>query len=275
MLNIKKSNFELASRLRRSRRESLLMEGLGSEKISSPWWVWLLPRQLQFTLDLITLVMAFTLSYLLRFDFSIQQRELLDGLVQLPYVVLIQFSVLILTGVYAFIWRYIGMTEVKAFCKAAIWSALPIIALRLLLPEQGRELRVPLSVIVVDTVLAFGGLVALRVVRRAVYECSEKRRKTAQPANGHKKPVLLIGAGRAGILTATEIQGRRGEMDLEIRGFVDDDPKKQLSVIHGVKVLGTTRDLPQLVRGMQIDHVVISMAQATRKDFRRILDLCE
>jgi len=112
-------------------------------------------------------------------------------------------------------------------------------------------------------------------LRRAVYECSEKRRKTAQPANGHKKPVLLIGRRSCGILTATEIQGRRGEMDLEIRGFVDDDPKKQLSVIHGVKVLGTTRDLPQLVRGLRIDHVVISIAQATRKDFRRILDICE
>jgi FlaA1/EpsC-like NDP-sugar epimerase len=86
--------------------------------------------------------------------------------------------------------------------------------------------------------------------------------------------VLLIGAGRAGILTAREIQGR-GEMDLVINGFVDDDPKKQLSMIYGVKVLGTTRDLPQLVRALRIDHVVISIAQATRKDFRRILDICE
>jgi hypothetical protein len=42
------------------------------------------------------------------------------------------------------------------------------------------------------------------------------------------------------------------------------------SVIQRHKVLGTTADLPGLVHSLGIDHVVITMAQASRQDIKRI-----
>jgi FlaA1/EpsC-like NDP-sugar epimerase len=86
--------------------------------------------------------------------------------------------------------------------------------------------------------------------------------------------VLLIGAGQAGVLAAREIHGR-GDTGLVIKGFIDDDPQKQGSVIYGVKVLGTTEDMPWLVRTQGIDHVVITIAAASRNEIRRIVKLCE
>jgi FlaA1/EpsC-like NDP-sugar epimerase len=233
-----------------------------------------LNRQLQFTLDLLILVIAFELAYLLRFDFDVPKHELLAGLTQLPYVVLIQFTAMTLAGVYSFIWRYIGMAEVTSFLNAAWWSAAPLLTLRLTLSDEFSDWRVPLSVIVIDTLLAFGGVLAIRVLRRAAYEHSMKLPRALPVASGHRRPVLLIGAGRAGILTAREIQGR-GKTDLEIKGFVDDDPEKLRTVIQGVKVLGTTTDLPRLVRELRIDHVVISIATASRRELKRITDICE
>lgn len=235
----------------------------------------LLIRQLQFALDLSILIGAFVLAYLLRFDFAVPRQDIFHGLIQLPYVVLIQFAVLFLTGVYTFIWRYIGMAEMKAFLTAAVWSAIPLILLRIGLPEEFQQWRVPLSVIMMDTVLAFGGVLGVRLMRRVLYERDQKRVKTASihATNGQKKPVLLIGAGRAGMLVAKEIRNR-GDAEMKIVGFVDDEPNKQRAVIYGIKVLGTTQDLPRLVRELKIDHVVISIAQASRQDFRRILDIC-
>jgi FlaA1/EpsC-like NDP-sugar epimerase len=64
-------------------------------------------------------------------------------------------------------------------------------------------------------------------------------------------------------------------MDLEIVGFVDDDPLKQRTVIQGIKVLGTTRDLPDLVRAHDIDRVVITLAQVDRQTIRSIVEICE
>jgi FlaA1/EpsC-like NDP-sugar epimerase len=231
----------------------------------------ILSKQAQFTLDLIVLLTAFLFAYLLRFDFSIPQSELSRCLNQLPLVLLIQFTVLYFAGIYKFIWRYVGLAETKKIINAALWAVLPLLVLRIWLPETLQDWRVPISIIFVDTILAFGGIVLLRVARRDVYE--RKQRRATRGREIKRRPILLIGAGRAGVLTATEIRGR-GDVDLEVKGFIDDNPAKLGSVIQGVKVLGTTQDLPRLAQELNIDHVVISIAQASRQDFKRVLDIC-
>ena len=231
-------------------------------------------KRYHLAVDLTVLAASFALAYLLRFDFHVPADELHRGLIQLPYVVLVQLLALILAGVYTFIWRYVGLAEVKSFCAAAWWSSLAFVLLRLGLPEATEEWRVPFSVILMDAVFAFGGVLAARVVRRVVYEQGEKRRKAALPGNGHKKRVLLIGAGRAGMLAAKEIKNR-DDLCLSIKGFVDDEPNKQGSLIQGVRVLGGTQDLPRLVAELEIDHVIVTVVHSTRERFRRILDICE
>lgn len=231
----------------------------------------LLGKQAQFTLDLIVLAAAFAFSYLLRFDFLVPQAERVRALSQFPLVLFIQFTVLYFSGVHRFIWRYIGLSEAKTIINAAFLAALPLLALRLSLPDTLHDLRIPASVILVDTVLAFGGVLLLRVVRREIHE--RQHRKATQVNAIKRKPIFLIGAGRAGVLTATEIRSR-GDVDLEIKAFIDDDPAKRGSVIQGIRVIGTTADLPRLVQQMRVDHVVISIAQASRASFRRILDIC-
>jgi FlaA1/EpsC-like NDP-sugar epimerase len=241
-----------------------------------PWWTRLLNRRVQVLLDIFVLTGAFVISYELRFDFDIPQPWLRNVLIQFPCVVLLQFIALSLTGGRSFIWRYTSIAHLKSFLSAAVISALLLAALRLGLPTQFQQWRVPISVCIIDTFLAFGGALGLRVLRRSLFEKFEKRkRQRGTVGNGYKKPVLLIGAGRAGMLAASEIE-RRGNLDLEIKGFVDDDRSKlKRSIISEIKVLGTTKDLPRLVRELRIDHVVITIAQASRQDIQRIVTTCE
>jgi FlaA1/EpsC-like NDP-sugar epimerase len=248
------------------------------EKLASRvWWTRLLNRRLQFLLDVLVLTAAFAVAYLLRFDFAIPPEWLRHVLVQLPFVVFLQFATLNLAGGRSFIWRYTGIAHVKAFLYAAATSFTIILLLRLGLPETFQEWRVPLSVGIIDTLLAFGGALGLRVFRRSLFERYEKRKwqRLTSGSNNFKKPVLLIGAGQAGVLVAREIE-RRADVDLEIKGFVDDDPGKQKrTVIGDIKVLGTMQALPRLVHELEIDHVVITIAQASRQDIRRIVETCE
>ena len=212
----------------------------------------------------------------MRFDFAVPERETHNMLYQLPFVLLLQLLLLWLTGIYAFVWRYVGMAEIKAFIIAAVLAALPLILMRIWLPETLQPARIPLSIILMDSVFAFGGVLSMRVTRRALYERGSKRRHdTRESLNGvAKKPVLLVGAGHAGMIVAREIT-HRGNTNLDVKGFVDDDPAKLGSVIQGVKVLGRAEDIPHLVSELKIDHVIISFAEASRREFRRILDICE
>ncbi|MGA9997681.1 MAG: nucleoside-diphosphate sugar epimerase/dehydratase, partial [Pyrinomonadaceae bacterium] len=244
---------------------------------SQIWWARLLSRRLQFFLDLLVLLAAFVLANLLRFDFEIPVGWQVYALIQIPLVLLIQFSALNLTGARAFIWRYTGITHIKSFFYAALASFAIILALRFGLPNEYTHWHVPVSVNIIDTTLAFCGTLGLRVMRRTFFERYEKRKrlKGANASNGIRRPVLLIGAGQAGVLAAKEILGR-GDLDLEIKGFVDDDPGKQRrTVVQELRVLGATEDLPRLVRRIGIDHVVITIAQASRQDIRRIVEICE
>ncbi len=231
-------------------------------------------RTTQFTLDLVMLAAAFVTAYLLRFEFVLDADRLRSLSIQLPLVLLVQFSALFVAGVYAFIWRYVGLAELRAFVRAAVGSGAVLLAARLLLPVSLGHWRIPLSIILMDTLLAFSGVLGIRVVRRIVYERYEKQRHATGGSNGRRKPVLLVGAGRAGLLAAKEIQGR-GDMGVEIRGFVDDDPEKQGAVIQGIRVLGTSRDLPRLVAEHGVDHVIITIAQAGRRELRRIIEICD
>src|SRR5258705_1039804 len=235
-----------------------------------------LTRKSQCALDTVVLISAFALAYLLRFDFDIPERDQQHMLYQLPFVLLLQLLILWKSGIYAFVWRYVGMAEVKAFSTAALLAALPLILMRTWLPEELQPARIPLSITLLDSVFAFGGVLAMRVLRRALYERGSKRQNaTRQSQNGvAKKPVLLIGAGRAGVMVAREIR-LRGDMGLDVKGFIDDNPEKVGSVIQRVKVLGRAEDIPHLVSQLNIDHVVISFAEASRREFRRILDICE
>ncbi len=236
-------------------------------------WTMLFSRRVQFVLDIFVLSIVFILSYFLRFEFRIPPHQLHPMLTQLPMVLFFQFVALYFAGVYTFIWRYIGLTELGAFVKASIGSALPLLALRLVLPSQFQNWRIPLSILVMDTVFAFGGVLTLRVVRRMIYEHFEKR-NDARGNHIQKKPVLLVGAGRAGVLALRDIRSR-GDVSIDVKGFIDDNPEKQGAVILGVRVLGTTRDIPRLVKELGIDRVIITIASATRKDIRRIVDICE
>lgn len=235
---------------------------------------WFLRRPVQFLADIGVLSAAFLLAYLPALNIQLAEFYTEAVLNQLPLVVLVQFSSLFLVGAYSIIWRYVSIEDIKAFLKAALFSGAVLIVARFLLGFGDlSRWQVPLSVILLDTVLAFGGLLALRILRRFVYELGEKGSFSPGKRRLKRKATLLVGAGRIGATLAKEMVGRR-DGELEIRGFVDDDKRKKGGSINNIKVLGTTDDLARLVEELKIDEVVITIDQAQGKQIRRILDIC-
>lgn len=235
---------------------------------------WFLRRPLQFMADVAVLCAAFFVAYLPAVNVQLGEFYLETAIRQLPFVLLVQLSALFLVGTYSIIWRYVSIEDIKVFLKAAAISCALLVATRFLLTYTSFNWwQVPISVILIDTMMAFGGLLALRILRRFAYELNEKNRTTVGRRRVKRQPTLLVGAGRMGATLVKEMVGR-ADAELEIRGFVDDDPRKRGGSVSGIKVLGTTSDLPRLVDEIGITQVVIAIDQAQGKEIRRIMDVC-
>src|SRR6187549_3063163 len=130
----------------------------------SPYWTFRVPfllKLMQHLSDVFVLILAFESAYQLRFDFAVPPADVQRALLQLPYVIVIQLVAIRLSGVQTFIWRYIGMLEIRSFVAAALGWTIPLLVLRFGLPASAYNFRVPLSVIVMDTVIGFVGLIGV------------------------------------------------------------------------------------------------------------------
>ena len=219
--------------------------------------------------DFSVLAASFWFAYQLRFDFAVPANNFRSMVTQLPIVLALEFAGLVVAGAQTFVWRYTGLRDLPVFGRAMLFTAVPLLILRVLLPPTFQAWRVPLSVIFINVALAFLGLLGVRVARRMLFESTERRR---QDSHQQLRRVLLVGAGRAGILAAREIQNR-GDVAVQIIGFVDDDPLKGGMVINGVRVLGTTHELPRLVREHEIQELVITIAEPQSAVVRRVGEL--
>ncbi len=230
-----------------------------------------LRKAAQFALDIMVFAAAFPLAYLLRFDFNIPPIEIFHMTVQLPVVVALQLGALCLLKGHKLIWRYISLEDVYRFMWMAFLSSGPLVVLRLTLPGSLKQFRAPLSVTFMDSILAYGGAIGLRMLRRAMLEAQKKHEVKAQAAPV-KKSVLLIGADRTAVMVARDIQNRSAE--LEVKGFIEDNPSAWGSVIQGLPVLGGTGDIPRVARQLGIDQVVITV-NASRARMRELMRICE
>ncbi len=235
---------------------------------------WFLRRPFQFLADVFVLCAAFFIAYLPAINMRLGEFYADTAIRQLPLVVLVQLSALFLVGAYSLIWRYVSIEDIKVFIKAAVISLVVLLLFRFALSFTHFDLwQIPVSVVLIDTMMAFGGLLALRILRRFFYELDEKNRLTAGRKRGKRKPTLVVGAGRMGATLVKELQGR-ADSEFDVRGFVDDDPRKIGGSVNRIKVIGGTDRLPKLVHELDIKQVVLAIDHANGKDIRRIMDIC-
>lgn len=114
---------------------------------------------------------------------------------------------------------------------------------------------------------------ALRAGFRASYEGLYPWNLHAH-AKSDGRRTLIVGAGRAGVLVAHEIR-LHPELGATLVGFVDDALEKQGLSIKGYPVLGPSQLLPELIRDVDIQQVIIAIPSASGQELRRIHDLLQ
>jgi len=84
--------------------------------------------------------------------------------------------------------------------------------------------------------------------------------------------VLVVGAGNGGQLVAAELR-RNPDLGVPI-GFVDDDPRKRGMRVAGLKIEGTTDQLPRILDGAEPDEVIIAIPSAPGVLRQKVVTAC-
>jgi len=77
-------------------------------------------------------------------------------------------------------------------------------------------------------------------------------------SGGNLQRVLVVGAGDLGRQVVERLDLHK-EYGFVVVGFLDDDPGRQQRNIHGVPVLGTTRELERVITDERVDQVMIAL----------------
>jgi len=202
---------------------------------------------------------------LLRFDFAIPQAQLELFWECLLVVMIVKPLVFVVTGFYNSMWRYASVQDAVEIFKGVTISSILAVSVVVFLRQFT---PIPRSIFVLDGFLLFALLAASRLVWRIWRETYVVRRSCEGPNT------LIVGAGDAGSLLLKEIR-RQPHSAYSVCGFVDDDPEKKGMKLHGVPVLGTTKQLRSLIIANEIEDVIIAMPSADGKTIRSIIDSCK
>lgn len=221
-------------------------------------------------ITVVVLELALVSAFAYRFEYPLESRQIQQLAMLLVPVVVLEAVALRVSGAHRHSWRYTSMRDVLEV-TAAMTAVATILLVFRYAPFTPAWTQVPLGVILANWVTSTTGLAFVRAMRRLQSEREEKRRRDA--GDPVIKPVLLIGAGRAGVMVADELR-KRPDLGLVPVGFIDDDPAKQQQRVVGLEVLGATDEIPDIARERGVREVVITMASVSRRDVQRIVEIC-
>ena len=182
---------------------------------------------------------------------------------QLMIVFLVQSATYYLFGLYRGVWRFASIPDLVRISKACLTGTI-ILAFchyifypAVVIPKSSFALFCLFSICLLST-------------PRLYYRWLKDSHRL--PSAGRK--VLVVGAGSAGESILRELK-RKNNDSLFPMGLLDDDPAKHGIEIHGIRVLGTVSDLPQVVSEKNIELILIAIPRASSAQMRRIVMICE
>jgi FlaA1/EpsC-like NDP-sugar epimerase len=225
---------------------------------------------------------AFAISLLLSFLVT-SNMEVRRNWLFSQYPLLLLFFLVIKLPIFAFFkqyrgwWRYVGISDLTGIMRASLVSTAIIVVLWFVLIVRGAGsihpaltslANVSQGVFMADMFATVLILAGLRMVIRLYYE--EFRTVEA----GRLKRLLIVGAGNTGEALLRDIH-RKEVLEYEVIGFIDDDPAKHGIDIHGISVLGSVEQLPNICKSRNIEEIAIAMPSASHLELRRVIQVCE
>lgn len=164
-------------------------------------------------------------------------------------------------------YRLIGFSDAVRITAATV----VLFFTSILLSALAREFQYPfdLRTALLSSMVTGGLWLALRGAIRARHEWHLGISHLPDGSVPHR--TLIVGAGRAGLMIAEELK-RHPELGVQIVGFIDDALDKQGVHIQGIKVLGPSRMLRQIIHQEEATQIVLAIPSAPGSVIRQLTD---
>ena len=182
-------------------------------------------------------------------------------------IIVLYLTFATLSNVFSTITRY---TDYKTMFRVggSIWGAYSIVYIVEKIFYESTNSRY----IVLSMLLSFLLVIASRLTWREIHEfVQHPSALLGKKVDGTK--TLVVGSGDGASLFIKTAQQK--SKDLKIVAIVDDDKNKQNTYLHGVKVVGTTEQIPEIVGNYEVEQIVIAIPSLAPDDYERIVEYCQ
>jgi FlaA1/EpsC-like NDP-sugar epimerase/UDP-N-acetylmuramyl pentapeptide phosphotransferase/UDP-N-acetylglucosamine-1-phosphate transferase len=152
-------------------------------------------------------------------------------------------------------WRFTSIEEVPQLVVISVLASVAgSVAANVLIRMYG--LSVPRSIYLVEALISILAYVGLRVFSRLVFGFISRMMLV-----GMRQKILIYSADTNGVSILSEI--RRTFPNYHPIGFIDDRPEMKGLSMCGLRVLGSTSDLKQIVKKHSVHHALINAQNAS------------
>ena len=168
---------------------------------------------------------------------------------------------------YDSLWKCGGEREVASIFTACFCAVLPSAAIITVI-----NYKLNLAFYVVNLLMIIVTMTSVRVVYRTMRRiCMQMKINENAPSSSR---VLIVGAGKAGNMILRELF-ENPELKKVPVAVVDDDRNKIGKFVFGVPVLGTTQDIKTIVEDLNVDEIIICIANIDVKRKKEIINVCK
>jgi len=219
--------------------------------------------------DVVMIVASLFLAFCLRYDFRIPAASFTSLGNYLLWALPVKLSVFYLFGLYRGMYRYTSIWDLVNVGKATVIASLIINSVFLIVPLFR---VIPPAILFLDFILTAGLIALVRLsVRMYFSQITVTAPMRIKNQDGLTR-LLLLGAGNTGEKIARDILTNFSD-DFQIVGFLDDNPEKIGSSIHGISVIDRIATLNKL--SLEFDEILITAPSTTGDNLRRIIEICK
>ncbi|MFR2136943.1 MAG: polysaccharide biosynthesis protein [Pseudoruminococcus massiliensis] len=186
----------------------------------------------------------------------------------LIFINIIFTAVFLCFRLYDKMWRYADIEDFFYAGIASLTANLVFMSFTMIIGTDENRLNYGARIYIIMSLLS----TFLTFIFRLVYRLNKiiERKNTS---NKNRRRLLIVGGGEGAATVLSEL-AKSPENEYVPICLVDDDPEKIGRRIGGVKIEGSTYDIPEICEREDIEVILFTISQINLADKKRILDIC-